>query len=379
VNVFGAFNVAAGARVITLTFNGGSGKYISVAVSEFYNVATTGALDATSGHSGSGGTVTAGSLTPTMSGDLIYQYAVNDDPGYSDSWTQGAGSWNLLSADWLTGQADQYEVQTTAAAINPALTQRVHSGTTGAFNSVSVALRPATAGTPPGNGIRIVHLQHNSFFRITSFSSSTQAAPVIEFPATGNLLVLAGIMVHTAPLYDVSGVADNQGNAWSTVTTLVDTSGDGDEQLAYAANATTSTTMTLTLNMSSSSGEGDSDVLLFDVTGAASAPFDNMITANGNESAGSSFSNPPITPSTANGMCLSIMGVASNTLHSVSPGNFLPSITSPEGPQAPNDNNNGWSVYYNPDTQSFSSRWTNIGGPVNNWGVITSCFKASGN
>ena len=379
VNIFGAFNVAAGARVITLTFNGGSGgKYVSAAVSEFYNVANTGTLDAASSHSGSGGTVTSGTLSPTMSGELIYQYTVNDDPGYCDSWTQGAGPWNLLSADWLTGQADQYEVQTTATAVNPALTQGVQSGTNGAFNSVSVALRPAAAGTPPG-GIRIVHLQHNSFFRVTNFSSATQGAPVIEFPATGNLLVLAGIMVHTAPPYDVSGVADDQGNAWSTVTTLVDTSGDGDEQVAYAANATTSTTMTLTLNMSSSSGEGDSDVLLFDVTGAAGAPFDNMITANGNQSAGSSFSSPPITPSTANGMCLSTMGVASNMLIRVSPGNFVSSVTSPEGPQAPNDNNNGWSVYYNPDTQSFSSTWTNMGGPVNNWGVIAACFKASGN
>ena len=127
------------------------------------------------------------------------------------------------------------------------------------------------------------------------------------------------------------------------------------------------------------SGEGDSDVLLFDVTGAGTAPFDKMTTANGNETAGSSFTGPPITPSTANGACFSIMGVASNTLAAVSPGNFLPSVTSPEGPQAPNDNNNGWSIYYNPDRQSFSSTWTNIGGPVNNWGAIVSCFKASGN
>src|SRR5438445_13317922 len=186
-------------------------------------------------------------------------------------------------------------------------------------------------------------------------------------------------MVHTNPPYDVSSVADNQGNAWSAVTTLVDTSGDGDEQFAYAANATTGTAMTVTLNMSTSSGEGDSDVLLFDVTGAGTVPFDKMITANGNEVSGSSFTGPPITPSTANGACFSIMGLASSTVSAVTPGNFLPSITSPEGPEAPNDNNNGWSVYYNPDTQSFSNTWTNIGGPVNNWGVIVSCFKASGN
>jgi hypothetical protein len=380
VNIFGAFNVAGGARAITLTFNGGSGgKYISAAVSEFYNVANTSTLDASSSHNGSGATVNAGTLSPATSGDLIYQYAINDDPGYCDSWTQGANPWNLLSADWLTGQADQYQVQSTATAINPALMQGVHPGTTGAYNSVAVALRPATAGTPPGNGIRIVHLQHNSFFRITNFSSGTQGSLTIGFPATGNLLVLAGIMVHTSPLYDVSSVADNQGNAWSAVTTLVDTSGDGDEQLAYAASATTSTTMTVTLNMSTSSGEGDSDVFLFDVTGAGSAPFDHLITANGNESAGGSFTSPPITPSTPNGMCLSIMGVASNTLAAVSPGNFLSSLTSPEGPQAPTDNNNGWSVYYNPDTRSFSSTWTNTGGPVNNWGVIASCFEASNN
>jgi len=378
-NIFGAFNVAPGAQAITLTFNGGSGRFVSAAISEFYNVANTVALDGSSSHTGSGATVTAGSLTPTMSGDLIYQYAINDGPGYSDSWTQGAGPWNLLSADWLNGQVDQYQIQSTAAAINPALTQGVHSGTAGAFNSVAVALRPATAGTPPGSGIRIVHLQHNSFVNINNFSSGTQGAPTIQFPASGNLLVLAGIMVHTTQLYDVSSVADNQGNAWSSLTTLTDTSGDGDEQFAYAPNATTGTAMTVTLTMSANSGEGDSDVLLFDVTGADSAPFDKMTTANGNETAGTSFTGPPLTPSAANGACFSITGVASKTLTAVTPGNFLSSVTSPEGPEAPNDNNNGWSVYFNPDASSFSSTWTNNGGPVNNWGTIVSCFKAPGN
>jgi Bacterial Ig domain len=377
-NIFGAFNVASGARAITLTFNGESGgRYVSAMISEFYNVANTDTFDAGASNNGNGETVTAGMLHPSMNGDLIYQFAINDDPGYCDYWTQGDSPWELLSADWLNGQADQYQVQTTSTAIDPTLTQGVRSGTSGSFNSVAVALKPAFAGTPPGSGIRVVHLQHNSFVNITNFSSDTQGAPTIEFPSSGNLLVLAGIMLHPDPLYDVSTVFDSAGNTWSDVTTLLDTGGDGDEQFTYAANATTDTTMTITLNMSTSTGEHDSDVLLFDIAGADRTPLDQMTTANDVQTAGSSFTGPAITPRTANGLCISIVGVDSSTVTAVTPGTFLSSITEPEAVIAPNDNNNGWSVYYNPDTNSFSSEWANSGDPVGAWGTIVSCFEAA--
>src|ERR1700731_5326375 len=82
------------------------------------------------------------------------------------------------SADVMLGSFAQYYVQPSAAPINPSVNV---SGCSDAFNSIAVALKSATQGTPPLAGIRIVHVYPVMVNKTT---------PMI-FPSVGNLLLIA--------------------------------------------------------------------------------------------------------------------------------------------------------------------------------------------
>jgi hypothetical protein len=73
IGVATAFNVAAGARVISVCFGSNPGGDVQPMASEFANV--IGIDAAGTGSQGSGTSVNAGSLPPTTSGDLVYQVA----------------------------------------------------------------------------------------------------------------------------------------------------------------------------------------------------------------------------------------------------------------------------------------------------------------
>jgi hypothetical protein len=70
--------VAAGTQQVTITFD--SQLYgCQFVLSEFYNVAAAAALDGVSANAASHApAVSAGSITPLVSGDLIYNYGYDD-------------------------------------------------------------------------------------------------------------------------------------------------------------------------------------------------------------------------------------------------------------------------------------------------------------
>ena len=198
VNLSYALNVAPGAQKITITFSGGSPAYVSALASEFYNIAPSNAIDASTSNSGTGSSVSAGSFTPTSGGDLIYLYAVQDSTSAPMiAWMQGANPWALLSADVLESAAAQYQVQASPTLITPTLVMAPPQN----FNSVAISLKPASAGTPPPTGIRVIRVQHNS---IQAYASS----PIhLQFPSTGNLLVVSWICVAG---HDLTGITDSK-------------------------------------------------------------------------------------------------------------------------------------------------------------------------
>ena len=71
VAVVAAFNVSAGARKISVCFNSDPGTYVQPMATEFDNVIAVDGSGA--GSNGTGTSVTTGSLTPTVSGDLVYR------------------------------------------------------------------------------------------------------------------------------------------------------------------------------------------------------------------------------------------------------------------------------------------------------------------
>jgi hypothetical protein len=368
VNLSYALNVAPGAQRITITFSGGSPTYVSALASEFYNVASASAIDGYSGNYASGSSVSAGAITPSVSGDLIYQYAIQDGSSSAiNAWTQGANPWVLLSADLLDSSAAQYQVQSTAAAITPTLGMAPAQS----FLSIALALKPASAGTAPPAGIRVVRVEHNAVPQYTS-------SPIrLQFPATGNLLVVSWI---GAPGIDITGVTDGNGNGYASTGAAFGYGVSGDNQIYYAAGAATSSTMTGPTLATTGSQIGGSTAVLFDIRGAASAPYDSAAgraTASGNVSSGESVTGVTVSPTTANGLIITSIGIDSNTIVGVSPGNLLSTVPAPVSSPNPVDQNNGWALFYNSTAGPETFVWTSQGGAVDNWAAIGVAFTAA--
>jgi len=169
VKMYHASNVAAGTSYVNIQITGGTNTdYWQALVAEFFNV---GSLDGSSCSTGSSTTISAGSITPTQSGDLIFQakYSANTLSGSSPyglplqaaSFTPGLQpniTWSLASQLLGDGAADQYGVYNSTVTMNPTFTQAASDS----YISCAVALQPASAGAAPTAIPRVVHQEHDA-------------------------------------------------------------------------------------------------------------------------------------------------------------------------------------------------------------------------
>lgn len=383
-----ATNVVAGTQSITITFSGlggpnGSYAFPQAVVSEFYNVATSGAID---GSSSSISSRTTGSITPTAAGDLIYHWGFDvsaTDVNYGiqfngSSVTAGTG-FTLLSADLQTGSADQYEVLPTATAVTPTFTA---SGSD-TWASLAVALKPCTCGTPPPAGMRIVHVQH------TMIAWPGHTTPVtMQFPSSGNLLV----GMFTGTIAFISSITDSAGNTWTTAG-----SSPGDlniaptsAQIVYAANASTSPNLkSITTNLNPACSSGDCNLLLYDVAGAAVSPFDKSTNANGDQQSTGNVTMTSLTPAAANELVFHVASIDFHTINgAVGAGYVLDSMVNafddnnPPTGTLPSrmDMDNAFGHYVTPNTSTVTfvysvANRTNSSG-IRGWGGVAAAFKS---
>lgn len=366
VSLFVALNIVGGVQNITVQFSSAT-AYVAAVASEFYNVATANAVDGSHATNGVGTSITAGSFTPTTSGDLIYQFTVQDSTSNPIiSFMQGSNPWSLLSADLMDSMSAQYQVQSTASPLNPGMSMSPANG----WNSAAMALKSASSGSDIA-GMHVVHLQHNAL------PANTGSPIFLQFPSTGNLIVVSWI---GAPGHTVTGVSDSNGNSYSQIGSEVGNNDSGENQMFYAPSAATGPTMSPSLTTSGTDIAG-STVQFFDISGAAGSPLDSVAgwqTATGGQSASGSVTAVSITPSTPGGLVITSIGVASNTVTGVSPGNFLSSVTDPETSPWPNDENNGWAIEYNPTAGPVTLIWNTSGGPVGYWASVAAAFKGVG-
>ena len=363
--IFVALSIAAGAQNITVSF-GSATSHVAGLASEFYNVATAGVVDGYQASSGSGISVTAGNLTPVASRDLVYQLAVQDGIGNPiSSFVQGASPWSLLSADVMDGMAAQYQIQTSAAAINPGMALAA----THSWNSAAVALTSGPSGSNIA-GIHVVHLQHNAL------PANTASLIALQFPSTGNLVV-ALWMGRVGE--DITNIGDGNGNTYAQLGSAFGNGNSGDNQIFYATSASTGTAMAGPVLTTTGTLTAGATAQLFDIAGAASAPFDMKAgwqTASGSQTTSGNVSGASITPSSVSELVISSIGVAGNTINGVSTGNFVASTTTPETSPWPDDENGGWSVGNNLGTNPVTFVWNTTGGPVGNWASIAAGFEA---
>jgi hypothetical protein len=369
-----AFNVVAGARAISVCFSSDPGEFVQPMATEFDNV--VGVDGAGVGVQGTGTSVAAGSMTPTTSGDLVYQVVFNI-PTNQSSFTAGTQSniaWNLLSADLMDGWAAQYGTYSSTSALNPTMAM----GTSQKWLTAAILLKTGTAGGVP-TGMRIVHLVHENLPVSIASGGTTSPFPnptTLQFPSSGNLVVamLGGGLGCT-----VTGINDTSHNPWNQAG-AVETTGNDTVQTYYAGNATTSGGLTLTLQWSSANG--DFTVLLYDVTGAATSPLDTTAGGTGDQAVAQNLTVPfTLTPAGANELIFTDVIWDFNTAAGLSGGLFDSDTydgESENGP-APIDENNGWGHKLTTGTAAIGFTWNVSFGalPVGPWAGMAAAFKSA--
>ncbi len=376
VGIAAAFHVAAGARVISLCFSSDPGGFVQPMATEFANV--TGVDGPGTGNHGTGASVTAGNLTPTVSGDLVYQVVASLSRNQS-SFTAGAQgnlTWNLLSADLMDGWAGQYGVYNSTSALNPTMTM----GTSQKWVSAAILLKSGNSGSVP-SGMRIVHLVHENIPKHTSSGGTGNPFPnplSLQLPCSGNLLVAmigGGNNSET-----VTRITDTSNNTWSQAGSTQVIAGNDTVQAFYAGSATPSSNLGLTLNWTG--GDGDFTIFFYDVTGAAASPLDTTAGSTGTQSIAGNLTMPfTITPATPHEIIFAEVIWDFNTATGLNGQLFDTNTFSGEdlsGPE-PVDENNGWGHVITTTTGPVGFTWQPLSGslPVGPWAGMAAAFKAA--
>lgn len=291
-------NCNAGTRVITVTFNA-SLLAFNASASEWYNIDTSSPAD---GNNGATAVTPAasGSFNTTVNGDLILHYAIGT--GWGTQLNAGFNS-NVTTLTKATGYTKlhankeqmvftEYQVQSTAGATNPSASVSGGSSASEPFNSITIALKSATAGTAPAPGVRVVGITHGAFSNVSSNGNYTAWTPF-----TGNL----GVLITS---YPSSGLPINScsGAVAGSFTLVAPSAPSGYPQAVYKTSMSSSDDEVLTLNLSTGSS-GKLQWMVYDVVNAGA--YDTQGTAVlGSFSAGPVDHCPDITPGVSYGITI---------------------------------------------------------------------------
>lgn len=341
-------------------------------ISEFYNVATTSPVDGASSSfstSGSttGGVVSSGSFTPVNNdangGNLIWSYFADNTGGLANQATNFAAGTNfsLLHADIAWGPqgmptASQYWVQSRAAAIDPSTTVTLATGAD-TFNAASVALKAASAGTPPASNLRIVHVAHQT---ATQGMMSGKTSWNLQFPSTGNFVLVSTTEPNNI---QISSITDTKRNSYTK-----ECPDDSTEpQMWHADNATTDLDSKLTVNFAASPLA--TTWVLYDIAGVAAVnPVDTVVgvpSVNCNTCptfCTEANDSPIITPASSGGMVITSLTLGIGPSIGFGAGAPAPAFFdlvnyAGESDNDLMDNADGKAHFYNPDTTTEHWNW----------------------
>jgi hypothetical protein len=369
-------NAHAGNTQITVSFLSDVIPFQYV-VSEFNNIATVSPVNGTStGIDHSGPTLTTGSLTPgnndANGGNVIWNYYAlsSSANGNPNRWTPGSG-FALLDADiaWTGGQgfphASQWFVQSAASQLTPGI---VATGDgTNHYNSVALALKVAQAGTTIPTGIHINKILHQTSNGPPSGTWS------LQFPATGNLRVIA--TANGNNLTNITSITDSDNGTWTKLEPS-----DDEPQIWYSPNTSVDTNLVVTLHL----GQGPTMTLLFyDISGAAISPLDTFSGEPSTGASGLSSINgmPLITPLTANGLVIAVMGIGDGPVLGLAAGSPSGAVFdlvtySDEIDLDLMENADAHAHLYNSDTSAESWNWTLTPNSNNSVFATAASFKS---
>jgi hypothetical protein len=350
-----SFNVAAGAYNLTATWNGNTSQFQCVST----QIADVTAADGPgTGNGGSGTSVTAGSMTPTVIGDLVYQVTASLSGTLTQSsFTAGSG-FTLLSADTQDGMAVQAGVISSASAIDPTMTL----GTSATWMSAAVLLKSATAGGVP-TGMHVANEVHENIPYSINGGGTGSGWPnpmTLQIPCVAGATIAAmmdgGAIVNVST---ISGITDSNGNTWSQIALYTD-SNEGIYAQAYYAENVTCPSNAETLTVTFTTNSGDNTIVFYVILGASANPLDTYSGGDQDVTSDSSTmtADYTLTPTASNELVLGEENWAYNTAIGVAGTNQLfdsgyYSGISLNGPQ-PIDQNGGWMHYYTNSTNTVS-------------------------
>lgn len=250
---FIATGVAAGAQRVDIHGTSNTGGFWEVHVAEVANVT---AVDKCASHafSGNSTTISAASLTPTQSGDFLWQWAASATVTAAASFTAGSQSnisWAFANTMLRDGAAEQYGVYNSTAAITPAFT----SGTSDKYDSTALALTPGVTGSVP-SGNRIVNVAD------ANFPASDAGPDVIQFNGSGSQTIV--ISFFAGANNTISSVTSSPSNAWSNTGAVV--SNGSNSQMWYCASpCSVSNSMTITVTDANAQ---DRTFVIYGISGA---------------------------------------------------------------------------------------------------------------
>lgn len=388
-SIYYALSVASGTRDITVSFNVATETFIAVHGMEFSNVAASSATDGNNGNFGAGLTATAGSVTPTQTGDLVIQGMFTSHAVAASTFVAGTGqaniSWNLATSDLQDGMAMQWGVYNSTSALNPQMTYT--TGGTAGFVTACLFLKASASaqGSDVPSGIRIRGIQHIS---LLSSKGGASSPVTVAFPCVGNALVLAIMagqpIASSPPPANVTAITDTNGNNW-TSNSEYDGGSNNDCQFWYVQNASTSPNMTMTVSLSAVAK--DYTLLCYDITGAAvSGTFydaSSLGTATGNQTTNSStLVGSSSTPSATNALVIGMLGTDTNTAITITAGltdNMWYNNDNFDVVSANTDANNGWGHAYvsNPVATQFTYNYLFATDPQKTWSSMSAAFLPS--
>src|SRR5216684_3305282 len=348
VAIFYAVNIAGGAsHVVTVNFSSGT-NYLGLGIHEYSGLS---ALDAVSGNTGSGTSLSSNSATTTANGDLAFGNGVEDSIGNSDTLTPGSGYTKRVDLANVAGYADADQVQATAGAISSTWTL----SPSGRDWIADIATFKASGGGPPAPSITNLNptsgavgapvtitgtnfgaTQGSSTVTFngtlatpTSWSSTSIAAPVPTGATTGNVVVTVGGVASNGSSFTVTSPAPS-------ITNLNPTSGTVGTSVTITGTnfGTTQGSSTVTFNGTAATPTSWSATSIVAPVPAGATTGNVVVTVGGVASNGVSFTVAPsitsLTPTAgAVGTSVTITGTSFGTTQGTSTVTFNGTAATP--------------------------------------------------
>jgi hypothetical protein len=367
-------NVAAGVNRVSVNFSSSTGR-VQLGVYEFYNAATTAALDGAHCQVGSGTSISSGALPGlAASGDLVMHFGHADNSVAIGSCAVGSQAnitWTMRSALISSNEpfCAQYGIYNSTASFSPAMT----FNRSVSYISIAAAFKAASGGTQPPSGIRVAYVQHDDG------GQEQNSSFAVQLPVSGNLiaeLTSAGCSSNTISSCAYANSLSDGTNAYARVgPNYVSNTGSSQESAGsiwYAKNVSPGL-YPVTISMNGRPGSTfPLSWIMYDIVGASSDPLDLGFGGAGNglasisntqaTSTGGPLATFTATPSAQNEVILAEAGYEWNTftgLTSPAGAQFLSAHYTGETNFSWCDLNGGWGLLYNgPSTAPVTWTWT---------------------